>query len=103
MDVIDLSNTSSDDQEPSASDIAKAELQAAIATVSEARLRAIVTKLVQSIPAMESAMIKELVTVKRKEKTRKVVSRWETCANCKGEFDVAEKRDREECSYHPGG
>jgi hypothetical protein len=102
MDVLDLTNMSSDDQEPSTSDAAKNQLQAAIASVPEARLRVIVAKLVQSIPAMESAMIKELVTVKRKEKKRKVVPRWEKCAKCKEEFDMAEKRDSKECSYHPG-
>jgi hypothetical protein len=79
---------------------AKTQLQDAIASVSETRLRAIIAKLALSNPAIENALIPELVATKPKRKH--AVSRWEMCAHCDEEFDVSEERDEEECVYHSG-
>jgi len=87
-----------------ASAAAKAQLEVAIANVSEERLRAVVAKLAQSLPAAENALLAELVTTnpKRKNAEHEVLSRWEMCANCGKEFDTSEERDETECSYHSG-
>ncbi|KAF9468177.1 hypothetical protein BDZ94DRAFT_1247374 [Collybia nuda] len=78
----------------------RAQLHDAISTVSEGRLRQILKSLVETIPAVEIALMGELVA--RKRKTREVVPRWETCANCDQDFDVHEEREDDECIFHPG-
>ena len=75
-------------------------LHDAIDTVPESRLRQIIKNLVDEDPAVERAVLEELVTVKKR--TREIISRWEICANCEEEFDVSEPRDDEECTYHTG-
>ena len=102
--VIDLTlDDSSDEEEPAVhvdlNDVRRTQLLAAIDAVPESHLRQIIRKLVDEDPAVEHALLGELVTVKR---TREVMSRWETCNNCEGEFDVSEPRDDEECIYHSG-
>jgi uncharacterized protein YgiB involved in biofilm formation len=96
-DIIDL--TVSSDHED-IDDASLSQLHVAIANVPEARLRKIVDKLVDNDRAVRHALLKELVTVKKQ--TRKAVPRYETCVNCREEFDASEDRDKDECCYHPG-
>jgi len=101
--VIDLTlDDSSDEGEPAVlvDDVSRTHLLAAIDTVPELRLRHVITKLVNEDPAVERALLRELVTVKKR--TRAMMPRWEICQNCEEEFDVSEARDDEECTYHTG-
>ena len=96
-DVIDL--TLSSDHED-VDDASLKQLHIAIASVPEARLRKVVDKVVDNDRAVRHALLKELVTVKKR--TLKVVPRYETCVMCQTEFDASEERDEDECCYHPG-
>lgn len=78
----------------------RAQLLTAISTVNEQRLRQVLAGLIGTVPAVEMALTKELVTLKRK--TQEVVPRWEICCKCEGEFDVNTEREEDECSFHPG-
>ncbi|KIM39375.1 hypothetical protein M413DRAFT_198496 [Hebeloma cylindrosporum] len=78
----------------------RAQLQKAIATVSETRLRDLLRVLVQSDIALEATLTRELVTLKRG--TQDIVPRWESCANCSEEFDINTIRENAECVFHPG-
>ncbi|RDB26004.1 hypothetical protein Hypma_006398 [Hypsizygus marmoreus] len=78
----------------------RARLHDAIATVSEERLRRLVSSMVDVIPDVEEMLTRELITLKRK--TRDMVPRWEMCCQCDEEFDMAERREDEECAFHPG-
>lgn len=106
-DVIDLtvssgSDESSNEGEPAVhvNAASKSQLHIAIDTVPESRLRYVLKILVDKDPAVERAVLKELVTVKKR--TNVVMPRWEICANCEEEFDVSQRRDDEECMYHSG-
>ncbi|OBZ72362.1 hypothetical protein A0H81_07844 [Grifola frondosa] len=89
---------------PRLDDTAREQLRIAIATVSGARLRAVVIALAERIPAAEHALFEELVAMKRnKEKTTtEPVPRWEVCVNCDEEFDMGTHRVAGECRYHSG-
>ncbi|GLB44898.1 hypothetical protein LshimejAT787_1802350 [Lyophyllum shimeji] len=89
-----------DDIEVPVDGTSRASLHEAIARVSEQRLRQIVAQLVDTFPAVEGALTRELVTLKRKPYD--VVPRWETCSNCDEEFDMSTRREEEECMFHPG-
>ncbi|KAJ3514662.1 hypothetical protein NLJ89_g2250 [Agrocybe chaxingu] len=78
----------------------RAQLQTAIATVSETRLRRLLKILVEADVTIEAALTRELVTLKRG--TQDVVPRWETCANCDEEYDINTVREDAECIFHPG-
>jgi hypothetical protein len=78
----------------------RAQLQKAIATVSETRLRGLLRVLVESDIALEATLTRELVTLKRG--TQDIVPRWESCANCSEEFDINTLREDAECVFHPG-
>lgn len=78
----------------------RAQLQKAIATVSETRLRELLGILVESEINIEAALTRELVTLKRG--TQDVVPRWETCANCEEEYDTNTFREDGECIFHRG-
>jgi len=78
----------------------RAQLQKAIATVSETRLRSLLRVLVESDIALEATLTRELVTLKRG--TQDIVPRWESCANCNEEFDINTLRENAECVFHPG-
>ncbi|KAF9472670.1 hypothetical protein BDN70DRAFT_886756 [Pholiota conissans] len=78
----------------------RAQLQTAIATVSEARLRGVLKALVETEVMFEALLTRELVTLKRG--TADIVPRWESCANCDEEFDVNTLREQNECVFHPG-
>lgn len=78
----------------------RTQLRQAIATVSEARLRRLLNTLLETDQAVEIALTRELVTVKRENKT--VVPRWATCANCDEDFDVNLGQGEDECVFHPG-
>jgi hypothetical protein len=78
----------------------RAQLQKAIATVSETRLRELLKVLVESELTLEAILTRELVTLKRG--TQDIVPRWESCANCNEEFDINMLREDSECVFHPG-
>lgn len=78
----------------------RSQLQSAISTVSETRLRHLLKTLVETDITVEAALTRELVTLKRG--TQKIVPRWETCGNCDEEFDINTIREDTECSFHPG-
>ncbi|PPQ63568.1 hypothetical protein CVT24_004865 [Panaeolus cyanescens] len=78
----------------------RAQLQDAIATVSESRLRQVLKNLVQTEVMVEAALTREFITLKRG--THDVVGRWECCANCGDEYDVNTLREEDECVFHPG-
>lgn len=78
----------------------RAQLHAAISTVSEQRLRQVVADMMNKIPAVESALAKEFLTLKRKSQV--MGQRWERCAHCDEEFDVSTDRETDECIFHPG-
>jgi len=94
------SSSEDEDVEVPVDGISRARLHEAIARVSEERLRQILVHLVDTFPAVEDVLTRELVTLKRK--TQDVVPRWETCSNCDEEFDMGTRREEEECSFHPG-
>ena len=81
-------------------EVTRAQLHTAISTVAEKRLREILHRLVNTAPAVEAALVVELVTVERH--TRDVIPRWETCVCCDEEFDVNTDREDGECIFHPG-
>ena len=78
----------------------RSQLQNAIATVSEARLRTILSRLVQTELAVEISLTRELVTIKRG--SQDVVQRWEACRHCDDEYDTNTAREDDECIFHPG-
>ena len=78
----------------------RSQLQGAISTVSETRLRQLLKILVETDITIEAALTRELVTLKRG--TQKIVPRWETCGNCDEEFDTNTIREDTECTFHPG-
>jgi hypothetical protein len=97
----DASESSSDDGgHLPVNDVSRVQLHSAISTVSEARLREVVAELVDKIPAVEHAMTREFVTLKRR--TREIIPRWESCINCDEEFEVNATGDDDECCFHPG-
>lgn len=98
MEVIDLTNLPISDDEGGA--VSHEELKNAVDCMTEARLRKIVIKLADRIPAFRSALVKEAIVVSGKK--RKAVPRWDVCANCEEEYDVSDERDEEECRYHTG-
>ncbi|KAF8644743.1 hypothetical protein AX16_008298 [Volvariella volvacea WC 439] len=75
-------------------------LKNAISNVSEARLRQVLIELVDTDQAVEAALMKEFVTIKRK--SRDLIPRFEFCSNCEAEFDVDGPRSETECVFHPG-
>ncbi|TFK35575.1 hypothetical protein BDQ12DRAFT_687994 [Crucibulum laeve] len=76
------------------------QLRTALSTVSEGRLRQVLQDLIQEDQAVEIALTRELVTLRRQ--TRSVVPRWEMCGNCEEEYDINTRREEDECSFHPG-
>ena len=78
----------------------RSQLQSAISTVSETRLRQLLKILVETDKTVEAALTRELVTLKRG--TQNIVPRWESCGNCDKEFDTNTIREDTECNFHPG-
>ncbi|KIJ96504.1 hypothetical protein K443DRAFT_682295 [Laccaria amethystina LaAM-08-1] len=78
----------------------RTQLRNAISTVSESRLREMLKTFVGTELAVEAALTKELITVRRD--THAVVPRWETCATCGVEYDINLPRGNDECTFHPG-
>lgn len=78
----------------------RTQLRNAISTVSESRLREMLKTFVGTELAVEAALTRELVTVRRD--THAVVPRWETCATCGVEYDINLPRGNDECTFHPG-
>ena len=78
----------------------RAQLQKAIATISEARLRRLLTQLVETDITIEATLSRELLTLARRSQS--VVPRWETCANCNEEYDINLSQRSSSCVFHPG-
>ena len=78
----------------------RSQLQSAISTISETRLRQLLKNLVETDKEVEAALTRELITLKRG--TQKIVPRWEACGNCDKEFDTNTIREDTECNFHPG-
>ncbi|THH19238.1 hypothetical protein EW146_g1880 [Bondarzewia mesenterica] len=79
---------------------ARRQLLDAVRTVSAERLRSVVAKMVQTMPAAEQALMRELITVCRQP--HEVDHSWETCANCGDNFDLGTRRREGECEFHSG-
>lgn len=80
--------------------LARAQLQNAIATVPASRLRDVVARLVLLVPAVEAAVAQELLGVA--PGTVNVIPRYALCVHCGEEFDARLVRVRGECRFHPG-
>ncbi|KAJ7672205.1 hypothetical protein DFH06DRAFT_1082140 [Mycena polygramma] len=80
-------------------DASRAQLRAAIYSVSETCLRDVLVSLVDTVPAVYHALARELVVVSRT--MRVVVPRWESCAHCGETYDVSADEE-EACIFHPG-
>ncbi|KAG7444752.1 uncharacterized protein BT62DRAFT_981521 [Guyanagaster necrorhizus] len=78
----------------------RAALHQAISSVSERQLRQVIANLVDTVPAVERAMTRELVSFHLR--SREAAPRWETCGNCGEEYDLEVKREPNECNFHPG-
>ncbi|KAJ8468532.1 hypothetical protein ONZ45_g17208 [Pleurotus djamor] len=89
-----------EDEEGVIDEETRKQLHVAIACTPEARLREVVALLVDSSPDIEKAAAKHLVT--RKRVPLKVIPRYEICDNCDEEFDTSERREDDECCFHPG-
>jgi len=76
----------------------RVQLRQIVATLPENKLREIMLNLIEQVPAVEYAMTREFVTLKRKQEDPELV----LCAKCNAEFDVNGERDAEECMVHPG-
>jgi hypothetical protein len=84
-------------------------LEAAIKTTSEERLRALLTSICKEIPEASQKVVKELFvdssTVKNLPRQiagiKRPISRYEHCGNCEKEFDITEN-SKTSCRYHPG-
>ncbi|KAJ6553624.1 hypothetical protein DFH09DRAFT_1153913 [Mycena vulgaris] len=111
LEIIDLTGekTESDDGEEGeyeeelyASDgpdeASRAQLHAAIYAVPEAQLRHVLANLADTVPAVYRALARELVAV---SPSARVITRWETCANCGATYDM-HGDEGEECIFHPG-
>ncbi|KAG2145352.1 uncharacterized protein EDB93DRAFT_1151899 [Suillus bovinus] len=98
MEVIDLTNLPISGDEGVT--VSREELENAVDSMTNARLRKIMIRLADRIPAFRSAFVKEAMVVNGKK--RKAVPRWDVCANCKEEYDISGERDDEECCYHSG-
>ncbi|EJT98216.1 hypothetical protein DACRYDRAFT_118936 [Dacryopinax primogenitus] len=72
------------------------QLQEAIKTVSEKRLREIVVELVQTEPVVERALTKLLASSGKRK------SRLTTCPRCQVEYEIGENGEYGQCLYHPG-
>ncbi|KAJ5127046.1 hypothetical protein N7448_007825 [Penicillium atrosanguineum] len=80
-----------------------------IKTASEERLRALLLSICNEIPEAHKKAVKELFVDSSIVKnvpgqiagTKRPVSRYERCGNCKEEFDVTEN-SKTSCRYHPG-
>ncbi len=75
----------------------RAQLQTAIATVSETRLRHLLRGLVETEVHVEALLTRELITLQRG--TQAVVPRWDACLNCDQEFDINTIREETECVF----
>lgn len=92
--------SSSEGSEVAVNATSRAALHQAIASISESRLRQVIANLVDSVPAVERAMIRELVSFD--PRSRAVTPRWETCGNCGEKYDPEVSREPNECKFHPG-
>ncbi|KAF9443497.1 hypothetical protein P691DRAFT_679399 [Macrolepiota fuliginosa MF-IS2] len=78
----------------------RSQLKNVINTVSAARLRQVLVELIDTEQAVEIALTREFVTLDRE--SHSIVPRWETCQNCKEDYDVNTEREEGECEFHPG-
>lgn len=92
--------SSSEGSEVAVDATSRAALHQVIASISESRLRQVIANLVDSVPAVERAMTRELVSFD--QRSRAVTPRWETCGNCGEKYDLEVSRESNECKFHPG-
>ncbi|KAG6895968.1 hypothetical protein C0992_011222 [Termitomyces sp. T32_za158] len=93
-------STDDDIREVPVNTTSREQLCDAIRELGQDRLRRVLISLVDEIPEVEETLTKQLLTLKRK--SQDIIYRWETCINCDQEFDMATRREEEECSFHPG-
>jgi len=130
IDLTDLGDSDSDEETYSQrsvtplDDLQNSQLQIAIATTPELRLREILAAAVLKDPEIGLALFKELVAPRGRnlfdefsddgiERTRpddeqphpqpqNLVTRWQVCLNCNDDYDASTPRVMGECVYHPG-
>ncbi|THU83158.1 hypothetical protein K435DRAFT_434090 [Dendrothele bispora CBS 962.96] len=76
----------------------RVQLRQVVATLPENKLREIMFRLIEEVPAVEYAMTREFLTLKRKQEYPELVF----CAKCNEQFDLNTEREAEECMVHPG-
>lgn len=91
---------SSEGSEVAVDATSRAALHQAIASIPETHLRQVISNLVDSVPAVEQAMTRELVSFD--PRTRAVTPRWEICDSCGEKYDLEVNRESNECKFHPG-
>ncbi|KAJ4493076.1 hypothetical protein C8J55DRAFT_556046 [Lentinula edodes] len=96
-----FSDDSSDSAEVQINRDSRTRLYLALAAISETQIRSILNQLIEQVPAVEYALTRELVTLKRKL-NHDYERHIERCTNCHEEFDTHTKRSNTECSFHPG-
>lgn len=96
-----LSDDSNDSTEVQLNRHSRTRLYLALAAISETQIRSILNQLIEQVPAVEYALTRELVTLKRKL-NHDYERHIEPCKNCHEEFDTQSKRSNTECSFHPG-
>lgn len=94
------SSSGDDIREVQVNTTSREQLRDAIRDMGEDRLRRLLSSLADTIPEVEETLTRQLLTLKRK--SQDIIYRWETCTNCNEEFDMATRREEEECSFHPG-
>ncbi|KAJ3795858.1 hypothetical protein GGU11DRAFT_835677 [Lentinula aff. detonsa] len=80
----------------------RSKLYLSLAALPETQVRSILNQLIEQVPAVEYALTRELVTLKRKLDHHDYERHLERCKNCYEEFDTQLKKRNNECSFHPG-
>jgi len=78
----------------------RTQLKNVVDTIPAVRLREVLVRMIETEPAVEIALSKELITINRE--TRTIVPRWETCSNCQEDYDINTHREDGECQFHSG-
>lgn len=81
----------------------RSQLYRALSAVPEARIRQILSQLIEQVPAVEYALTREFVTLKRKPDVYDSENtKTELCTKCHEEYDGGTERVEDECAFHPG-
>jgi len=78
----------------------RTQLKNAVDTIPAVLLREILVRMIETEPAVEIALSKELITINRESRT--IVPRWEICPNCQEYYDINTQKKDGECQFHPG-